>query len=153
MAAGGQQAGGRRQLRETAVDRPREVPLAELFLGALALCRRLGSDDGLSVGGLVLYAFAMVAVMNAAVYDGLVTASVAPHIAAAAPAASEAWQVAFRYNGQVNQAFARVFVVASGAAIVLWSVAIIRRERWPGHWDGTDACSGPSRWPPCSPGT
>jgi hypothetical protein len=115
--------------------------------------RRLGSDDGLPVAGVVLYAFAMVAVMNAAVYGGLVTASVAPHIAAAAPAASEAWQVAFRYNGQVNQAFARVFVVASGAAIVLWSVAIIRRERWPGHWDGTDACSGPSRWPPCSPGT
>jgi len=102
------------------------VSLPVLFLGALALWRRLGSDDGLSVAGVVLYAFAMVAVMNAAVYDGLVTASVAPHIAAAAPAASEAWQVAFRYNGQVNQAFARVFVVASGAAIVLWSVAIIR---------------------------
>lgn len=102
------------------------VSLPVLFLGALALWQRLGSDDGLSVAGLVLYAFAMVAVMNAAVFDGLVTAALAPHVVAAAPTASEGWRIAFRYNGQVNQAFARVFVLAGAAAIVLWSVAIIR---------------------------
>lgn len=101
------------------------VSLPVLFLGALALWRRLGSDDGLSVAGLVLYAFAMVAVMNAAVYDGLVSASLAPHIAPATPT-SDPWRVAFRYNGEVNQAFARVFVVALAGAIMLWSVAIIR---------------------------
>src|SRR5260370_36265005 len=100
--------------------------LPVLFLGALALWQRLGSDAAISMAGLVLYAFALVAVMNAAVFDGLVSASLAPQIAAAAPTASEGWRIAFRYNGQGNQAFARVFVVASAAAIAPWSVAIIR---------------------------
>jgi hypothetical protein len=102
------------------------VSLPVLFLGALVLWRRLGAEDGFAIGGLVLYAFATVAVMNAAVLDGLVSATIAPQIAAGAPTASEAWRVAFMYNGHLNQAFARVFVVASAAAIVLWSVAILR---------------------------
>jgi hypothetical protein len=102
------------------------VSLPVLFLGALVLWRQLGSSDGFAIAGLVLYAFATVAVMNAAVFDGLVTASIAPQIAAGTPATSEGWRIAFMYNGQLNQAFARVFVVASTAAIVLWSVAIIR---------------------------
>lgn len=103
------------------------VSLPVLFLGALVLWRRLGPDDAFPIAGLVLYAFALVAVMNAAVFDGLVSASIAPRISAATPTASEAWRIAFMYNGHLNQAFARVFVVASTAAIVLWSVAIIRR--------------------------
>jgi hypothetical protein len=102
------------------------VSLPMLFLGALVLWKRLGSNDGCAIAGLVLYAFAMVAVMNAAVFDGLVTASIAPRISAATPTASEGWRIAFMYNGHLNQAFARVFVVASTAAIVLWSVSIIR---------------------------
>lgn len=104
------------------------VSLPVLFLGALVLWRRLGSGDGFAIAGLVLYAFATVAVMNAAVFDGLVTASIARQIAAGTPTASEGWRIAFQYNGHLNQAFARVFVVASAAAIVLWSVAIIRNS-------------------------
>src|SRR5207302_6611267 len=42
------------------------------------------------------------------------------------PAATDMWRVAFRYNGEVNQAYALVFVVASSVAIVLWSAAILR---------------------------
>jgi len=34
----------------------------------------------------------------------------------------------FHYNFQLNQAFARLFAVASSIAIVLWSAAIIRRR-------------------------
>jgi hypothetical protein len=102
--------------------------LPVLFLGALVLWKRLGSEDGSAIAGLVLYGFATVAVMNAAVFDGLVSASIAPRISAATPTASEGWRIAFMYNGHLNQAFARVFVVASTGAIVLWSVAIIRNE-------------------------
>jgi len=100
--------------------------LPVLFLGALALWQRLGAADGAAMAGLVLYAFALVAVMNAAVFDGLVSATLAPELVAATPPASEGWRIAFHYNGQLNQAFARVFVVAAAAAIVLWSVAILR---------------------------
>ena len=41
-----------------------------LFLGALGIYRRLASPDRLSLSGLVLYAFAMMAAMNAAVASG-----------------------------------------------------------------------------------
>src|SRR5260370_26450724 len=89
------------------------VSLPVLFLGALALWQRLGSDDGLSVAGLVLYAFAMVAVMNAAVFDGLVPPTLAPHVAAAPPTGSEGWGLACRFYRPGNQARARVFRVAA----------------------------------------
>jgi hypothetical protein len=49
------------------------VPL--MFLGTWGLSRRLASPDRLAVAGLVLYTFALLAVMNAAVADGLVMPS------------------------------------------------------------------------------
>src|ERR1700686_2348756 len=45
------------------------------FLGAWGLSRRVASPDRLAVAGLVLYALALLAVMNAAVADGLVPPS------------------------------------------------------------------------------
>jgi hypothetical protein len=36
------------------------------------------------------------------------------------------WNIAFHLSGDLNQAFALVFVVASSAAILLWSIAILR---------------------------
>src|SRR4029077_15204324 len=41
-----------------------------LFLGALALARRLGSSDWLALTALVLYGFALAPVLVAAVVDG-----------------------------------------------------------------------------------
>jgi hypothetical protein len=34
--------------------------------------------------------------------------------------------LAFNYNSQLNQAFSRVYAVASSMAILLWSVVIVR---------------------------
>ena len=50
--------------------------LMVLFLGTLGLSRRLRNADRLDVVGLVLFAFACAAVMNAAVVDGLVAPNV-----------------------------------------------------------------------------
>ena len=44
-----------------------------LFLGAWGLSRRVDATNYLAMTGLVLYTFALLAVMNAAVADGLVT--------------------------------------------------------------------------------
>jgi len=41
------------------------------------------------------------------------------------------WKIAFAYNGSVNQAFARIMVVASSVAILLWSFAIMRTRALP----------------------
>lgn len=102
------------------------VPL--LFIGAMGLSQQLASSGRLAVTGLVLYTFALVAVMNAAVADGLVTPSVLRQIVASAgsPAAIDGWRMMSHYNFYVNQAYAQVFVAASAVAILLWSISIWR---------------------------
>jgi hypothetical protein len=45
---------------------------------------------------------------------------------AANPGMADMWRAVLILNGHLNQAFAMIFVVASSAAIVLWSAAILR---------------------------
>ncbi len=99
-----------------------------LFLGAWGLSRRLASPNRLAVMGLVLYTFALVAVTNAAVADGLIMPNILRQIVAGAgsPSAIDGWRMISHYNFYVNQAYAQVFVAASSVAIVLWSVTIWR---------------------------
>lgn len=102
------------------------VSLILLFLGVLGLSQRLRGTGRLDVIGLVLFAFASVAVMGAAVMDGLVAPNILRRIGEAAPAAAETWRVLLRYNFEVNQAYARLYAVTSSAAIIFWSVSILR---------------------------
>ena len=105
------------------------VPL--LFLGAWGLTGRVASRDRLAVAGIVIYAFALMAVTNAAIADGLVTPGVLRQIVASAgsPTAVDGWRMMARYNFYVNQAYAEVFVAASSVAILLWSAAIWRSRQ------------------------
>jgi len=100
------------------------VPVS--FLGAMALSRRVATPERLALAALVTYAFASIAVMSAAVVSGLVGPTLVRQLLAAEPPAKAAWEIAFRYNGMLNQALARVYVVASSVAIVLWSASILR---------------------------
>jgi hypothetical protein len=97
-----------------------------VFLGAWGLSRKLATPERLAVVALVLFGFALVAVMNAAVFDGLVAPNVIRKIVSTSGATSEEWRIAFNYNFQLNQAYARVFAVASSIAILLWSLVIVR---------------------------
>lgn len=83
------------------------------FFGTIVLSQRLEA-----LGALVAYGFGLVAVMNAAVYSGLVATRVAGQ-----------YPDLFLYTGYQNQGFALVYVVASCAAIVLWSIAMFKRAR------------------------
>jgi hypothetical protein len=104
--------------------------LMVLFLGALGLSQRLKSADRFDKIGLVLFAFASIAVMNAAVMDGLVAPNVMRRIveAGAGAGAGESWRVAFRYNFEVNQGFARLCAITSSIAIIFWSLSIWRNR-------------------------
>jgi hypothetical protein len=98
------------------------------FLGAWGFSRRVASPNRLAVAGLVLYTLALLAVVNAAVADGLITPNLLRQIVAseASPSAIDAWRTMSRYNFYVNQAYAQVFVAGSSVAIVLWSASIWR---------------------------
>jgi hypothetical protein len=97
-----------------------------LFLGAWGISRRLEGGDRLAWAGLVLFALASIAVMNAGTLNGLAAPGLMRKILAATPETREIWQAMLSYNFQVNQAFARVYAVGASLAILLWSVAILR---------------------------
>jgi hypothetical protein len=107
------------------------VPL--MFLGALGLSRHVAGRGHLALTGLIAYTFALLAVMNAAVADGLVTPSVLRQMVASAgaPQAVDLWRMISHYNFYVNQGYAQVFVVASSVAIILWSASTWRGKELP----------------------
>jgi hypothetical protein len=97
-----------------------------IFLGAWGMTRRISGADRLAWTGLVLYALASIAVMNAAVCDGLMAPTLIRKIVAATAETRDVWQTLMNFNFQLNQAFARVYAVGSSLAVVLWSMSILR---------------------------
>jgi len=95
------------------------------LFGAWGLSRRL-DVQWTARAALVTYAFALMAMMNAVVIDGLVTPGLAHGIVNATGTAGQGWRIAFNHNSLMDQAFMRVFLVASSVAIVLWSASILR---------------------------
>lgn len=101
------------------------VSVAISFFGALGLTRRLTSDNDIATAALVAYGFGALAAMCAAVASGLIAPNLVAGMLRGNEADRQVFQALFHYNGHVNQAFAKVFVVASCVAIVLWSIAIL----------------------------
>jgi hypothetical protein len=101
-----------------------------LFLGALGLTKRLDSPGRFAIAALAMYSMSLVAVMIAPALSGLVGPEILRKIMAAGPT-SEQWRVLLSYNYMLNQAFDRIFVLASGAGIGLWSVQIVSRRVLP----------------------
>ncbi len=97
-----------------------------LFLGAVGLSRRLATPNRLAFAALVLYGFAALAMMNAGVFDGLVSPDLLRQIIATSPPARDEWRTIMQFNGFVDGAFAKVFLVAASVAMMLWSVLIVR---------------------------
>jgi hypothetical protein len=100
------------------------------FLGALALTRRLDSPSRLALAGLVIYSLSLVAVMIAPAISGLVGTEILRHVIERG-AESEQWRTLMKYNFLINQAFAKIFVVASCGAVALWSVMIVKSHALP----------------------
>lgn len=114
--------------RTVVVHIPAAVSLPILFLGTLALSRSLASPDRLAVAAIVAYGFAAVAAMLNVVVDGFVAPGLMGKLITAAPPASDMWRVVLGYNGRLNEVYAQIFLIASSAAITLWSIAILRNR-------------------------
>lgn len=100
------------------------------FLGALALTRRLDSPGRIAMTGLVIYGLGLVAVMIAPAMSGLVGPEIIRKMIAHVPG-TEQWRTLMEYNFLINQAFAKIFVVASCSAIALWSFIIVKNRALP----------------------
>jgi hypothetical protein len=116
--------------RNTVVHSVAIAAIPMLFLGLLGLSRRLGFDD-LSVAATVVYGFSAIAVLGAAVASGYVATEAIEHMLEAGEDSKGVYHALLASTGWWNQAFARVGVAASAAAILLWSAAILRSTRVP----------------------
>jgi hypothetical protein len=108
------------------------LALPLLFIGALALSSYLGRA---ATTPLVFYAFALCAGMIAAALSGYVGADILRREALeTSPQLREVWHTLFRFTGVLNQAFARILVVGSAMAILLWSTLL--EDRAAMYWYG-----------------
>lgn len=113
------------------------VPLTLVGYGAVARRLRPHAGAWASLGHACL-AVAQGAVSMAAVASGLVATTMVARILSSTGPEQDLARALLGYTGAINQAFAAVFVVGWSAAMVAWSVAILRSAalaRWLG-WYG-----------------
>ena len=105
------------------------VAIAVLVMGFVGVSRGLGFS-ATPVAALVAYGLGAVAGVSAAVVSGFVAPEVILRaMAAEGPAAAETFDALRAFSWMLNQGFAKVHVVASSVAVVLWSVALLRVGR------------------------
>ncbi|MGE5244001.1 MAG: hypothetical protein ACM3SQ_07215 [Betaproteobacteria bacterium] len=102
------------------------VSFAILFLGACGLALRLRAPDRLAFAGLVTYGIALIAALIAAAISGFIEPNIMLRMARDVPAAASQWHIVIDSIFQINQAFMRIFTIAVSAAVVLWSISILR---------------------------
>ena len=100
-----------------------------LLFGFLELSRRIGWNYSPVQLAFVAYAFGVVAAMCAGVINGLVGPNLTRRILNADDPTRELLRSHLMNNWLLNQAFSKVFGVASSAAITLWSVSMLKRVR------------------------
>lgn len=99
-----------------------------LLLGLIALTWRLRWSLT-ATAALVIYCLGVVAIVMAALMSGFVASDVIAQLRIADPEAAGDLRGLLGYTHTLNQAFAKLSVVAAGAAIILWSVDIGRTRK------------------------
>ena len=99
-----------------------------IFLGTLALTRRLAAGNRLALAALVVYGLSAVAILVAGTLDGFVAADLVNRMVAGDPQL-ESWWLLLYCNTRIVVAFASVYTVGTCAAIFLWSLASVRTRR------------------------
>jgi hypothetical protein len=102
------------------------VSVLLLFLGACGLTRRIAAADRLSFAAIVTFGFACVAVFIAMAVNGFIIPAIMKRMVSDIPAAAHQWQIVVVGILQINQAFARIYSVATSLATILWSVSALR---------------------------
>jgi hypothetical protein len=103
------------------------IPL--LVFGFAGLTMRAGWHRPEALLAFIIYALSAVALMLAGIADGLINAALIPQMTGAIDPKLQTVKAALSYNFQLNQACAKVFVVGSSLAIILWSITLFRFGR------------------------
>jgi hypothetical protein len=97
-----------------------------LFFGFFGLSRRLGFDHPLVAAALVSYGFALLGGTCAAVFNGLVAPVITRQILTADEHTGQLLRLILMNNTLMNQAFSKIYLIASSLAIIFWSARMIR---------------------------
>jgi hypothetical protein len=103
------------------------VPMT--FLGLMGLWRRLAPSE-LATAALVVWGFGGVAIVIAAAASGFVATDTMQWINEAEAASKPMFHALGDYTHSLNQAFAKVNVVASSVSLLLWAFAIEKSKRF-----------------------
>lgn len=101
-----------------------------VLLGLIGLSQYLEWST-LSTAALKIYCFSALGNVVAALMSGFVASDVIAQLQIADSATAGPSQALLHYTASVNQAFARLAVLAAGIAILLWSLEIGRTRRLP----------------------
>jgi hypothetical protein len=102
------------------------VSVALSLLGLIGLSRRLGISRIEVTAGLIAFSLATVGVVCAALINGFVAPSLGRWLLSGEESTQSLVGSLFRYNSMLNRAFANFHVVSGSAAILAWSVSMIR---------------------------
>ncbi|AIY40470.1 hypothetical protein LT85_1312 [Collimonas arenae] len=94
-------------------------------LGVFGISSRIGWKNIHGLSAFIIYCFAAIAVMLAAVADGLIGPSLVQEAVKLDDSQRQILMMALHYNFQLNQALAKVYVAASSCAFILWSIALV----------------------------
>lgn len=93
-----------------------------LCLGFIGLYRRLEENEVISTAALVALFFGAFSILIAGTASGLIAPTLTRQILEADEVSRTTLHALLDYNFAINQAFTKVFVVASSTSIILWSV-------------------------------
>lgn len=103
-----------------------------LLLGGLALSARLWSQRELAAAGATVFFLSIFAMIIAASASGFIAPAIAADAVRAGPQSRDTYDALFHFNGEINQAFAKLGSALAAVAIVLWSAAMLRARMWRG---------------------
>lgn len=99
-----------------------------LTLGFFGFTRWLGGDRIAAQAGFVAYSASAVAATAAAMSAGFVNRTLAFAYLTAKPEEVNSVVAAFRVSGAFNYAWGRTWMIALSAAILLWSIELVRQD-------------------------
>lgn len=110
------------------------VSLPILVFGFLGFTLKQGGDRPLIQAGFVAYVFASLWVSISAVSSGLIAPRLIGQMVTADESTQKVLQTILSYNFQLNQGFAKLFVIGSSVAVILWSISLLKSGtiRWLG---------------------
>ena len=97
-----------------------------LVFGFVGVTMRAGWRRPEALLAFIIYGLSAVAIMFAGIADGIVNAALIPQMTDASDLKLQSVKAALFYNFQFNQACAKVFVVGTSLAIILWSITLSR---------------------------